>query len=497
MKKQNYTLQYVFPFLFFIFFSVLLIILLCTYSVFPPGTDHSHHALLTRYVLDQKTLMLSWPEGTPVNYPPFFHVLAAAATLCGIPIYRAGFILSVIFMLGTVILVYITLKTRSRDAAYFGLFLLCFTPVFIKYQLIGLYPNVFGMFLYCLLLVVLVKTHLCSLRASLICGIIMGLLVLTHGIAALTGGIILLSFGIAQHLLHNPVKKTHIVIIVAVAVLISLPWSFNTVPRLLSGHHRLFAPGWFVISKSFAQKILEDFGILFFLAAGSILIVRKIERNSLLLTVVMWWFFLLVLSLSAWRPRFLMETVMPASMASAIVLAEVKTHRLFPVILLVSVVIQAAVFSNLYIPGLSFDTNLERENLYTISWTQENTAEDARFYHPILLYPLYVEIIAQRRTVNVLARSSAEERITPFQIDSRALAHPQVLRALQNEQVTYIYLSSRKAFTFYGCQPFLFSQNLQQNPDIFTGIYACGRVMVYHIEVSTIKYYFSSEVLIE
>jgi hypothetical protein len=489
MKKQNSTLQYVFPFLFFIFFSILLVILLCTYPIFPPGTDHSHHALLTRYVLDQKTLLLSWPEGTPVNYPPFFHVLAAAATLCGIPIYRAGFILSVIFMLGTVILVYITLKTYSRDAGYFGLFLLCFTPVFIKYQLIGLYPNVLGMFLYCFLLVVLVRTQLCSFKAALICGIIIGVLVLTHGIAALTGGIILLSFGIAQYLLHNPVKKTHIVIIVVTAVLISLPWSYSIIPRLLSGHHHLFAPGWFVISRSFAEEILEDFGILFFLAAGSILIMRKIARNFLLLTVVLWLFFLLILSLSVWRPRFLMEAVIPASMASAIVLAEVKTHRLFPVILLASLLMQAAVFSNMYIPRLQSDTSLERENLYTISWARDNTAEDAKFYHPILLYPLYIEIIAQRRTVNVLARSSAEERITPFQVDSRALAHPQVLKALQNQQVTYIYLSSTKAFTFYGRQPFSFSQNLRQNPDVLTGIYACGRVMVYYIEISAVTFY--------
>lgn len=475
----------IFSFLFILFFAFLLFILACAYPVFPPGTDHAHHALLTQYILDQETLAISWPDGTPVNYPVLFHGITCLAVQGGIPLYRAGFIFSLTLLLGSIILFFVILRMYSQDAAYFGLFLLCFSPVLLKYQLMGLYPNVLGIFLYLLLLLILVKTELQSLKASTLCGVVAGCLILTHGIAAITGGIIIISFVTASYLFHRPAKKKYLIPLVAAAVLVSLPWSLRIVPILASGHHTLYAPARVIVPKSFVQSFVEDFGVLFFLAAGSVIVLRKRRYpQSFLATAIIWWVLLLLLSLTVWGHRFKMEAVLPAGILSGMVMAELTKHRYFLIVLMICVGVQTAGFSSLYIPSITHDSRLEMENLTAMIWTKDHTLEDTKFYFPVLLHPLYMEIVAQRVPVNAAARSSAEMEFFPFQADSRALAHPEVLGALLDRNSEYIYLSNRGALTFFNNQPFSSFAYLQQHFDIFTGVYACGRVMVYHIECS-------------
>jgi len=483
MRIRFFGPPLLFPFLFLIFFSLLLILLGYAYPIFPPGTDPPHHALLSRHILDQKTLAIYWPDGAPVNYPLFLHAITSLAAICGIPLYRAGFILSLALLLGSVVLVFLLLRRYSPDAAYFSLFLLCFSPVLLKYLLAGLYPNVLGMFLYLLLLILLVKTELESVKASLLCGFILGLLVLTHGIAAITGGIIVISFIVVCWLTRNAVRKEHILILAVTAVLVSLPWSFRIVPRLISGHHLLYAPRWITTSKGVVHQLFEEYGILLFLAAGGAATIKKMERTLkfLGLTAFIWGLLLLILSFSVWGHRFLMETVIPAGILSGLFLAELKKYKYFLPVLVVCLVVQTALFSSMYIPQLTFETDLERENLYTMLWVQDNTVVDAGFYHAVLLYPIYVRVIAQRDPVNVSVRSSAEKRFYPFQADLRTLAHPQVLKALQ-DNAAYVYLCNVEVFTFYEDQPFSPSVYLEENSHIFTGVYASGRARIYHIE---------------
>lgn len=490
MRIRFFRPPLLFPFVFLIFFSLLLILLGYAYPIFPPGTDPPHHALLSRYILDQKTLAIYWPDGTPVNYPLFFHAIASLTAICGIPLYRAGFILSLVLLVGNVVLVFLLLRIYSLDVAYFSLFFLCFSPVLLKYLLAGLYPNVLGMFLYLLLLLLLVKIGLKSVKTSLLCGFILGLLVLTHGIAAITGDIIVTSFIIVSWLTHNTVRKEYILILAVTAVLVSLPWSFRIVPRLISGHHLLYAPRWITTSRGVVHQLFEEYGVLLFLAAGGAATIRKMEKTLTFvgLTACIWGLLLLVLSFSVWGHRFLMETVIPAGILSGLFLQELRKHKYFLPVLVVCLVFQTALFSSMYIPQLTFEADLERENLYTMLWIQDNTVVDAGFYHAILLYPIYVRVIAHRDPVNVSVRSSADERFYPFQADLRTLAHPQVLRVLQ-DNAAYVYLCNVESFTFYEDQPFSPSAYLEENPHIFAGIYASGKARIYLIEGHSAEYY--------
>lgn len=471
----------VFPFLFVLFFSLLLILLGYAYPIIPPGSDPPHHALLTHYILEQKTLAIHWSDGTSVNYPLFFHVLAGAVTIGGIPLYRAGFILSLGLLLGNVILFFLVVRRFSSDAAYFGLFLLCLSPALLTYELVGLYPNILGMFLYLLMLLLLLRNGF-TLRISLACGVITGMLVLTNGIAAVTGIIIVISYITALYFQHSPPRTRYLLTFAATAVLISLPWSLTVFPRLLAGHHLLYAPGWTTYSESLARRLFKDFGILPLLAVGSILTVKKMKKNTqfLFLIASIWLFLLLILSLSVWGHRFLLEAVIPLCVVSALFLEEIKQKKYFIIIFLLCVSIQPAVFSNRYVPALTFDPRLEQENLHTLGWIQDNTLEDASFYHAILLYPVYVTVISQREVINVSVKSAAEERIYPFYVDLETLACPQVLKALQERGVSYVYLANREALTYSEDESFSPFAYLEENR-VFMDVYAGGRTRIYLI----------------